>query len=32
MTITLPESLYRRIVAQARIKKVTPVDLYGFRT
>ena len=26
MTITLPESLYRRIAAQARINQVTPVD------
>jgi len=26
MTITLPESLYRRIAEQAKAKKVTPVD------
>ena len=26
MTITLPDSLYRRIAAQARVKKVTPTD------
>ena len=26
MTITLPESLYRRIAAQARVKTLTPVD------